>query len=281
MSLENDIKSLKIQGASNIALYSLRYLKKFSQSKGFGESFDKEARKLENARPTAVVLHNCIEIIRKEKKENRKEKIDFLIRKIKEDEKKIGFHGKKLIKSGFQVHTHCHSSEALEIIKTASDSGKFTVIADETRPRMQGLKTARELSKIKNLKVVLIVDSAAGFASSGNMGKKDDIILVGADAIRKEGLVNKIGTYMLALSAMQNKIPFYVASTTLKIDRRKSIEIEMRDPREIHNKIGKKDNFTVKNPAFDITPWNLIAGIVTEKGIMKSRKVLQMIGKKF
>ncbi len=258
---------MKIQGATNIALESLKYLKKFSRKNGFGKKFDREAEKLLRVRPTAVVLYN---VIRRLKKEKSREKIDELVRELKEEREKIAKIGAPLIKNGFQVHTHCHSSRVVGVIKEAAAQGKkFSVIVDITRPKLQGIITAKELAKVKNIKVTLIADGAASLALSNPVLPMDDLLIVGSDSIRKEGVVNKIGTYLLAVAAKEVKIPFYVAASTLKVDRRKKFKIEERKPSEIYRKMkGVK----IRNPAFDITPLKYITGFITEQGVFSAEE---------
>lgn len=262
-----EIKSLKIQGATNIAIASLKHLKKFSQKKGFGKEFDQEVKKLLKVRPTAVILYNVIQELRKDKSVR---KINELLRKLEESKEKIAKNGASLIKNNFQVHTHCHSSRVIAIMREAAWQGKkFSVIVDITRPKLQGIKTARELAKIKNIKVILIADGAASLALSNPVLPMDDILLVGADAIRVEGVVNKVGTYLLAVAAKEVKIPFYVAASTLKVDKRKRFKIEERKPSEVYRKIK---NVEIRNPAFDITPLKFVTGLITEKGIFSAKE---------
>lgn len=272
MGIVEDIQSIKIQGARAIAYESLKHLEKFSSEHGFGKEFEMEAKRLVAARPTAVSLHNVLEILMKSRS---RETIHVLIDRLDSDERAIGFHGRKLIKNGFRVHTRCHSSEAFSIIREAARQNKFTVLVDETRPLNQGFITAKEMSELRNVTVSLGVDAAAGISLSGQGVKKDDIVIVGADAIRREGFYNKIGTYMLALVAKENSIPFYVAASTMKIDRRRRIEIEQRSAEEVSHSLDKK--IEIRNPAFDITPWKYVTGVVTEKGIMKPEKIVKMI----
>lgn len=263
-----DIKTLKIQGATNIAIESLKYLKNFSRKEGFGEKFEKEVEKLLRVRPTAVILYN---VIRELKKGNKSEsRIDELLKELRESKEKIASYGAPLIKNNFQVHTHCHSSRVIAIMREAASQGKkFSVIVDITRPKLQGIKTAKELAKIKNIKVILIADNAASLALSNPVLPMDDILLVGADAIRREGVVNKVGTYLLAVAAKEVKIPFYVAASTLKVDKRKRFKIEERKPSEVYRKIkGVK----IRNPAFDITPLKFVTGLITEKGIFSAKE---------
>jgi ribose 1,5-bisphosphate isomerase len=261
------LKTLEIQGAKEIAIESLKLLKKLAIEKGFGKEFINIAKRIENARPTEVVLHNCLEIIKKEKKV---ETINRLLRRLNQSTKEIAKRGTRLIKNGDKIMTHCHSGEVCAVIEQAWKEGKkITVYATETRPKEQGIKTARELSR-RGIHVFLIVDSAMEFFM-----KDVDIVMVGCDALRKEGVVNKIGTCPLALVAKQFKKPFYVVGDTLKLDKRKKLIIEERRPEEIyreHIKILEE-----RNPAFDVTSWKYVNRIVTEKGIMTPGNVLRML----
>ncbi len=261
------LKSLEIQGAKEIAIHSLKFLRKLAKEKGFGKEFNQAAKKIEKARPTAVVLHNCLEIIKKEKKIKT---INKLLRKLNQATKEISKRGSRLIKNNYVIMTHCHSGEACAIIKQAWKEGKkITVYATETRPKEQGIKTAKELSKL-GIHVILIIDDATEFFI-----KDVDIVIVGSDAIRKEGIVNKIGTYTMAVVAKEHKKPFYVVGNTLKIDKRKKLIIEQRDPHEIY--VEHLKTLEVKNPAFDITPWKYVKRVVTEKGILTPGNVKKML----
>ena len=207
------IKSLEIQGAKEIAVESLKFLRKYSKEKGFGKDFDRTARLIEKARPTAVVLHNCLEILEKDKN---LETINKLLRKLGQMNKEIAKRGSRIIKDNHTIMTHCHSGEALAVIKQAWKEGKrITIYATETEPKNQGIKTARELAELK-IPVILITDSAVGYFM-----KDIDIVIVGSDSIRKDGIINKIGTYTIAVVAKEHKKPFYVVGNTLKLDKRK------------------------------------------------------------
>lgn len=266
--MEN-IKSVKVQGAKEIAIYALEFLREFCKKNGFGLKFEVAAYKLEETRPTAVVLHNCLEIL---KKKRRLKTIDKILKNLNEVTKKIARNGSKLIKNNYKIMTHCHSGEALAVIKQAWKSEKkISVIATETEPLEQGIKTVKELAKEK-IPVTLIADSAAGFFM-----KDVDVVIVGADAIRLKkpyGVVNKIGTYQLALAAKENKKPFYIAANTLKFDKREKFKIEERSAKEVYKKIkGVK----IRNPAFDIVPWKFITAVITEKGILKPKQILRLL----
>ena len=128
----DDIKSVKIQGAKEIAVYSLNFLRKYCKRHGFGLKFEVVAWKLEEARPTAVVLHNCMEILKKKKSLRT---IDRLLRQLDQSTKRIAENGSRLIKNNYKIMTHCHSGEALSVIKKAWKNGKkISVIATETDP---------------------------------------------------------------------------------------------------------------------------------------------------
>jgi ribose 1,5-bisphosphate isomerase len=261
------IKSLEIQGAKEIAIESLKFLRKLAKEKGFGKEFDQAAKRIEETRPTAVVLHNCLEILKKNKNS---ETINKLLRRLSQSTNEIAKRGSRLIKDGYSIMTHCHSGEACAVIEQAWKEGKkITVYATETEPKHQGIITANEFGR-KGMKVYLIIDSAVEFFI-----KDVDIVIVGTDAIRKEGIVNKIGTYPLAVVAKEHKKPFYVVGNTLKLDKREKLIIEERSPNEIYHEHMK--TLKIRNPAFDVTPWKFISRVVTEKGVMTPGNILRML----
>lgn len=196
--------------------------------------------------------------------------------------KAMGRHGAELIKHGQTVLTHCNAGAlatagygtALGVIRAAWEQGKqIRVIADETRPVLQGARlTAWELMQDK-IPVTLITDNMAGA-----LMRKGDIHLcvVGADRIAANGdVANKIGTYSLAVLAKAHNIPFYVAAPYSTIDlKTKSgdeIPIEQRNPNEVTSIHGSRPvapaGVAVYNPAFDVTPAEYITGIITERGV--------------
>ncbi len=268
--LLNRIESLQIQGAKEIAVESLKFLKNYARKYGFGKEFLSVCKKLESARPTAVVLHNCLEIIRQEKKI---QAIDRLLKELRYANQKIVLAGLSIIEKNSTIITHCHSSEALSLIKAAKNK-KIKVIAPETDPVEQGVKTANELAAEK-IPVTLITDSAVA-----HFMPDADIVIVGADALRKEGVVNKTGTLNLALSAKEYKKQFYVIADTLKLDRRNKIILEERPAKEVYSELlhpGKLKGIKLRNPAFDLVPWKFVSAVVTEKGIFPPKKIKKMI----
>ena len=267
------IQSMKVQGAKEIALYSLKFLRKFCKKYGFGLRFEVAAMILERARPTAVVLHNCLEILKKRKSIKT---IDYLIKRLETSTKKVAKVGSKLVKEKYKIMTHCHSGEALAVLKNAWKKGKkFHVFATITEPLEQGAKTAKELSKL-GVPLTLITDNAVSYFM-----KEVDCVIVGTDAIRlvePKGIVNKIGTKNIALAAVREKKPFIVVGNTLKIDRRKKFVIEERPAEEVYAELATKidrKRIKVRNPAFDLVEFDLVSYIVNEKGIYTPQEFLK------
>ena len=249
-----------------------------------------DARKILFAtRPTAVNLGWGLEkIMNVAKTGNSVEEIkDLVIREAKkmaeqdiEINKAMGKNGSKLFDNNDTIMTHCNAGAlatvaygtALGVIRATRESGKnVKVIATETRPIQQGSRlTAFEL-KHDGFDVSLIPDTAVGYSMANGLVNK---VVVGADRIVKTGHVfNKIGTYQVATMAKQHGIPFYVAAPLSTIDlqtRAEDVIIEMRKGDEVTGIGGKKtapDEINVINPAFDMTPPEFIAGIITEKGV--------------
>jgi methylthioribose-1-phosphate isomerase len=179
------------------------------------------------------------------------------------------------------VLTHCNAGAlatggygtALGVIRAAREQGKAVrVLADETRPLLQGARlTAWELARA-GIDVTLLCDSAAHSLLAGG---RVDLVLVGADRIALNGdFANKVGTLGVALSAGAGRVPFYVVAPVSTIDfstaRGEDIPIEMRDPSEVTALGGLRlapEGVAALNPAFDVTPARLVTGIITEKGI--------------
>ena len=195
----------------------------------------------------------------------------------------MGKNGSELFNDNDTIMTHCNAGAlatvgygtALGVIRATKDSGKnIKVIATETRPIQQGSRlTAFEL-KHDGIDVSLIPDTAVGYSMANGLVDK---IVVGADRILRTGHVfNKIGTYQVATMAKQHNIPFYVAAPLSTFDMKSNPEdviIEQRKGTEVTGIGDKKtapDGIDVINPAFDMTPPELIAGIITEKGVAKS-----------
>ncbi len=268
MSIYSDIKSIKIQGAENIAIKSLEYLHVFSRNHGFGREFKKECKKLLSIRPTAVVLKNVIDALLKNPSEDA---ILRLHEKLKHVKLRIFQNFMRVIDNKSTIMTHCHSSDFTQSLVYAKKVGyNFIVYVTETRPKMQGLITAREL-KNAGIKVKYIVDSAARFYM-----RDVDMFMVGTDAMRSNGFINKIGTHLMALAAADAGKPTYVVGSLFKLDRRPSIKIEMRPGSEVTT-----EKFDVLNPAFELTPWKYVKYVISDMGVFTPDEIVDRLGREF
>ena len=251
---------------------------------------------MSQTRPTAVNLFWAIERMRAAFERNKHLNDVEQVKKALVDEaqaifeediaanRAIGHHGGPLIPDGATVLTHCNAGAlatagdygtALGVIRGARDAGKkVAVIADETRPFLQGLRlTAWELAK-DDIPVTVITDNMAGHVMKSG---KVDAVVVGADRIAANGdTANKIGTYMVAVLAREHGVPFYVAAplTTLDLSLAsgEEIPIEERDSMEVthirEHQLGP-EGVQVHNPAFDVTPHQFITAIITDKGVAR------------
>ncbi len=293
------IKEMVIRGAPAIGIagaYGL-YLgvRDFEGScEKFTKVFKEKAKLVREARPTAVNLSWAVRRIENkvahEKRASVKQLKDLILKEAKQIQKEdeslcrlIGRHGSELFKEGDSVLTHCNAGglatsgygTALAIFYTLKEKGKkFSVYATETRPLLQGARlTAWELSK-SGIPCTLICDSVV--ASLMRQGKIQRVV-VGADRIVANGdTANKIGTYSIALLAKAHKIPFYIAAPSSTFDASiasgAGIPIESRKPEEVTEGFGKRTaprGIKVWNPAFDVTPHELITAFFTEKGIIE------------
>jgi methylthioribose-1-phosphate isomerase len=256
----------------------------------FMDELDAAAETLRRSRPTARNLFWAIErILRRAEyagggsREVAAAVVEEAQAMAKEDVQaclRIGDYGARLLDDGDQVLTHCNTGTlaavsygtALAPIRSAIRQGKrVKVIATETRPRLQGAKlTTYELLRDK-IPVTLIVDGAVGYVMGQGMVRK---AIVGADRITRDFVANKVGTYLIALAAQANHIPFYVAAPTSTFDPRSEdaeVEIEERSAQEVTHIGGKRitpRGVPVYNPAFDLTPVELVKGFITEKGVI-------------
>lgn len=270
---------MEIRGAALIGRVAAGALKGFALSIEAAslEEFNGEVRRaaevLLNTRPTAVSLSNAVRIVMRYRGDDleaarsslAKNADSFVERSLKAVER-IGEIGSRRVLDGDVILTHCNSSVALSIIKTAFDSGKdIRVIATESRPRYQGHLTIKALDGW-GIETELIVDSAVRTVIN-----EVDHVIVGADVITANGsLVNKIGTAAIALAASEARTSFVVAAETYKFSPEtimgELVPIEMRSPEEVYPEISKLQHVRVRNPAFDVTPHRYIDVICTEIG---------------
>jgi len=249
---------------------------------------------LEKSRPTAVNLFWALQrmraiwmVVRARKNAEVAQRLLEEAHEIHAEDirinKTMGAFGAELLPDGARVLTHCNAGAlatagwgtALGVIRSAVEAGKkISVIADETRPFLQGARlTAWEMVQ-ENIPVTLITDNMAGFMmATGEV----DAVVVGTDRVAANGdVANKIGTYMVAVLAHAHSIPFYVACPLSTIDMNVAnggeIPIEERSPDEV---TGFRDcqwaaeGVQVRNPAFDVTPAELVTALITEKGVVQ------------
>lgn len=304
--VEFAIKDMVVRGAPAIGA-TAAYGVVLAAKEFLGEDRENFLRKLDeameilnNSRPTAVNLMWAIRRMRNLVEKNLVEKnkelsVEEIYKKIKEEADKIfeediatnktmAKYGNEIIKQGATILTHCNTGAlatvgygtALGVVREAHYTGKnIFVYADETRPRLQGGRlTAWELVQ-EGIPSKLIPDNVAATLIRDG---KIDVILVGADRIASNGdTANKIGTFMLSVVAKAYNVPFYIVAPTTTIDfdiqTGEEINIEERDPEEVTHIEGIRfapEGIEVYNPAFDVTPWENITGIITEKGIIRA-----------
>jgi methylthioribose-1-phosphate isomerase len=295
------IRTMVIRGAPAIgvaAAYGIALGMKRSTAKGTRQlavDFQKTCDLMAATRPTAVNLFWAIERMKRtfsqgaQAGESPEELVARLAREAKaiHDEdvancRAMGRHGAQVVPDGARVLTHCNAGalatagygSALGVIRAAVEQGKkIAVFADETRPFLQGARlTAWELVR-EGINTTVITESMAGpLMRAGEI----DLVVVGADRIAANGdTANKIGTYTVAVMAKEHNLPFYVAAPLSTIDLSTPdgdhIPIEERDQREVSH-LGASQltpaGAHIRNPAFDVTPYRYITGIITEHGIL-------------
>ncbi|MCP1392312.1 MAG: ribose 1,5-bisphosphate isomerase [Euryarchaeota archaeon] len=273
------IRSMEIRGAALIGRAAARALKEFALSiepsdlAEFNAEVGQAADILLNTRPTAVSLANAIRMVMRRRGDDLEsarrslaENADDFVERSLLAVERIGEIGSRRVRDGDVILTHCNSSVALSIIKTAFDAGKdIKVIATESRPRYQGHLTIKTLDGW-GITTELVVDSAVRTVIN-----EVDEVIVGADVITANGsLVNKIGTSQIALAAHEARTSFMVAAETYKFSPEtmmgELVPIEMRAAEEVYPGISEFKHVRVRNPAFDVTPHQYIDVICTEVG---------------
>jgi len=296
------IKNMVIRGAPAIGVAAAMGIalgmrkSKATGTQKFAAEFHKICELMAGTRPTAVNLFWAIDRMRRtfaaaalagESVDQIKDRLDAESAAIHDEDvagcRALGAFGADVVPAEARILTHCNAGAlatagygtALGVVRGAVDAGKHVVVfADETRPFLQGARlTAWELVR-DGIETTVITDNMAGaIMRTGHI----DLVVVGADRIAANGdTANKIGTYGVAVLAKHHGIPFYVAAPLstfdLTLPSGDGIPIEQRDPREITHGVGKQtapDGVRVYNPAFDVTPAELIAGIITEKGLIQ------------
>jgi len=294
-----DIKSLKIQGATDVAIETIKTLANYGNSINTKElSILKEriktgAKFLLSARPTEPMAQNGVKFILSQLNKSKPKNVvhakdcikgasnDFLMTMSDAGDLVIN-HGERLVKNNDDILTHCHSWLVEQIlIKAKENKKKFKVYNTETRPLFQGRMTSKILLKAK-ISTTMVGDSSAGFLISHYSGEDlmMDKIILGADAILSDGsVINKIGSFSIGAAAKEEKVPLYIASTLLKYHNKSWIKIEKRSPKELWKNAPK--GLRIINFAFDIIPAKYITGIICEQGIIKPKDIGKVIKKNY
>lgn len=285
-----DMKTLKIQGAREVAKAGIRALEattrssKANNKKGFLADLQKTNELLLKSRPTEPALRNIsrniILSVHQYHGSYNLEKVreytlvvcEGYMKELQEALLVIGKIGSEQVVNGDKILTHCHSHSVVEILKEAKKQGKhFEVFVTETRPVNQGIITAKELNKA-GIKNTFCVDSAIGYAM-----KETTKCIVGTDSLFPDGsIVNKIGTLPIAIVAKKFGKPFMAAGGTYKFTPDVNIEMEKRNPKEIIDPKNLGESRII-NPAFDVTPAELISLIITEKGAVEPADLAKII----
>ena len=286
------IRKLEVQGARNVAIAAVKALQtqaentKAQTRKDFLTELCEARHLLFAARETEPLMRNAVRWVITQVEDDDERHVPALARvvcvssgkfqnSLAASKERIAEIGAKRIRDGTVVFTHCHSSTVTHMLAKAKAEGKtFEVVCTETRPAFQGRITAKEMLQL-GVKTTFIVDSAAR-----SLMNDVDLVIVGADAITSEGnVVNKIGSAAIAVLAHEARKPFYVVSELLKFDPATLYgeyeKIEERSRDEIWKEAPPELN--VRNPAFDVTPRDLIHGIICEEGIVSPQSVAEVM----
>lgn len=285
--------AIGIAGAQGVVLYAQELKNKELSLDEFKAQLIEKANYMATSRPTAV---NLMWACRQQREiiENSNSDIDGIIKELTDKAieielddinrcKKIGDYGAEVVPKGATILTHCNAGAlatggygtALGVVRSAfAKDNTVQVFADETRPRQQGARLTTFELAMDGIPVTLITDGMCSYFMNKGM---IDMVVVGADRIAANGdSANKIGTYTVAIAAKYHNIPFYIAAPLSTIDTSiasgKEIPIEERSHEEVTHINGKRicaEGINIINPGFDVTPHELITGIITEKGILK------------
>ncbi len=296
----DDIKSITIQWATNIAKAAFEILisesknKSFESWSAFLDFIQQGMELLISARPTEPMLFNGMDYIKSEIKkltpmssthecqQKVEEATQFYLNLINETAERAILNGLGIINDGDNVLTHCHSSSAVKTLKLHKVKGlKFKVYNTETRPLFQWRKTAKDLIEA-GIDTTMVVDWVAPFLMDEESGTDlmMDCVVIGCDAIKLDWwVINKVGSYSVGLSALFANVPVYIAGNLLKVDIHDKIHIERREDHEVWKDSPEGLNFL--NLAFDKIPPKFIRGIITEFGIIKPRDIKSVIEKEY
>lgn len=292
-----DIDTMEIRGAATIARAAATALRDQAEASDaaspaeFRGELKTAARHLNETRPTAVSLPNALRYVLRgmdgasveELRRTTVERAEAFRSDLTQAQDRLGLVGANRLRDGDTVLTHCHSTDALACVEAALGQGKaISAIVKETRPRNQGLITAKQLRQW-GVPVTLIVDNAASRYLSDV-----DQVLFGADSIAADGaVINKIGTRGLSIVAREHNVNVMVAAQSIKLDPMTlaghTVDIEMRDESEVIDRADRAEvgDVAVENPAFDVTPARYVDAIVTEHGQFPPESIVTLMRELF
>jgi methylthioribose-1-phosphate isomerase len=296
VELAEAIRTMKMRGApllgvaAAFGLALVAYHSESEEKEELNEELEKAAETLKRTRPTAVNLFWAVDRILNQAKDFRGNTADLVAFVVKEAQKiadedvranrLIGKHGAQLVRDGDVILTHCNAGglatveygTALGVVKAAWEQGKkIKVVATETRPKLQGARlTTYELMN-DGIPVTLVTDNMVGYIMYNQLVGK---VIVGADRVVRDAVINKIGTYTIAVSAKEHNIPFYVAAPKSTFDMKSTaadVIIEERRAEEVTHLNSRRtapEGVNVLNPAFDITPLEYVTAIICEDSVL-------------
>jgi len=295
-----DIKSIKIQWATNIAKEAFKVLKKWilelkiDSVEEFYDFLKIAIKMLVEARPTEPMLFNGMKYALWEyEKYKNNENLNFVMQKVADSFDYVlelirswdalrSEVGANLIKENYNVFTHCHSGSVVKVIRKAWENNKtFSMYNTETRPLYQWRLTSADLLDVW-VPTTLVTDGTAPYFIDNTIEQDVDvdIVIIGCDAIKKDGsIINKIGSFSLALSAWNSGIPVYIVWSLTKTDFEDNIHIELRSWKEVWK--DAPDHLKIINYAFDTVPAKFITGIITRDGVVKPSEVEDLVMKKY
>lgn len=300
-SVAKDIKTITIQWATNIAREWIKILwveiakQKFDSIQELENFLFTSCQMLSEARETEPMLFNWLKYCKQKyyQKLQKTQNIKTLqktiskaakdyVDEIQKEEKVRPIIWEKLIKSGFNIMTHCHSWSVIKILTTArKNSKKIHVYNTETRPLYQWRKTSKDLVQAWVPNTMITDSSAPFFTDNIHESHVDiDMVIIWSDAIKLNwNVYNKIGSFSISLAARHSKIPVYIVWSLLKIDTENKVKIEIRDGKELRP--DKPKWLEIVNYAFDIIPSKFITWIITEFGIIRPKDLKKAIKKYF
>ena len=291
--IADDIKTITIQGATNIAKSACEVMQNELKRQNFSSNEEmlnfvtKASQMLIDARETEPLLRNAMKYAKYKLNAGASQAEvaaafeEYLSWIAREDQLRTDI-GAALIHDGDQIVTHCHSGSVVKVLTTAWNSGKkIHVYNTETRPLYQGRKTSIALFNA-GVPDTMITDTMAPFFVDNNYENHVDIdrVFLGSDCIRPNGdTLNKVGSFAISLAAQESNVPLYIVGSLLKIDITRSIGIETRPGSELWPEAPA--GIDILNYAFDMVPAENITGIVTEFGVIKPENLESELKKRY